>query len=281
MRQARSTDRSARRAGPRPSRVHARATGNARRHGLTVPIRLDPRWRAAVVALERTLVREAPSAAASPAWRPRALSSCVASRRRVRRSSAHSKGMPRSTCSAGSTVTRASPTRKRTRRCASSRRIAWCATAPRRFGVARKSQFANRARVRSCEIRRPPIPQSARQAAAMSLTIERDGPVTRLIRARREARNANGTGERGGGATARRRFGVARKSQFANRARVGSCEIRKPPIPRSARQAAAMSLTIERDGPVTRLIRARREARNAMEPASAEAGHRRAPHVRC
>jgi hypothetical protein len=42
-----------------------------------------------------------------------------------------------------------------------------------------------------------------------------------------------------------------------------------------------MSLTIERDGPVTRLIRARREARNAMEPASAEAGHRRAPHVRC
>jgi hypothetical protein len=64
MRQAGSAERSARRAGPRPSRVHARATGNARRHGLTVPIRLDPRWRAAVVALERTLVREAPTARA-------------------------------------------------------------------------------------------------------------------------------------------------------------------------------------------------------------------------
>ena len=32
-----------------------------------------------------------------------------------------------------------------------------------------------------------------------------------------------------------------------------------------------MTLTIERDGPVTTLIRDRREARNAMDPASAEA----------
>jgi enoyl-CoA hydratase len=32
-----------------------------------------------------------------------------------------------------------------------------------------------------------------------------------------------------------------------------------------------MTLSIERDGPVTPLIRDRREARNAMDPASAEA----------
>ena len=32
-----------------------------------------------------------------------------------------------------------------------------------------------------------------------------------------------------------------------------------------------MTLTIERDGPVTTLIRDRREARNAMDPESAEA----------
>ena len=38
------------------------ALGNAHRHGLTVPIRADPRWRAAVVVLERELVIEAPAA---------------------------------------------------------------------------------------------------------------------------------------------------------------------------------------------------------------------------
>ena len=32
-----------------------------------------------------------------------------------------------------------------------------------------------------------------------------------------------------------------------------------------------MTLTVERDGPVTTLIRSRVEARNAMDPASAEA----------
>jgi len=42
--------------------VDARALGNAHRHGLTVPIRADPRWRAAVVVLERELVIEAPAA---------------------------------------------------------------------------------------------------------------------------------------------------------------------------------------------------------------------------
>jgi hypothetical protein len=38
------------------------ARGNAHVHGLTVPIRADPRWRAAVVAVEQKLVCEVPSA---------------------------------------------------------------------------------------------------------------------------------------------------------------------------------------------------------------------------
>ena len=50
--------------GPRTAAGKARAAQNARRHGLNVPIRLDPRWRGAVEALERALVREAPAARA-------------------------------------------------------------------------------------------------------------------------------------------------------------------------------------------------------------------------
>ncbi len=46
--------------GPRTAAGKARAAQNARRHGLNVPIRLDPRWRGAVEAL----VREAPAARA-------------------------------------------------------------------------------------------------------------------------------------------------------------------------------------------------------------------------
>jgi enoyl-CoA hydratase/carnithine racemase len=60
-------------------------------------------------------------------------------------------------------------------------------------------------------------------------------------------------------------------SHFAKRPHVGRLQIRKRPIPQPAQQKIATNLTIERDGPVTTLIRDPRAARNAMDPASAEA----------
>jgi hypothetical protein len=60
-------------------------------------------------------------------------------------------------------------------------------------------------------------------------------------------------------------------SQFARRPHVRRLQIRKRPIPQPARQEIATNFAIEQDGPVTALIRDRRAARGAIDPASAEA----------
>src|SRR5262245_41523815 len=64
MKDATSAEGSARCTDPRQPCTDVAALGNAHRHGLSVPIRLDPHWRAAVVELERKLVSEVPSARA-------------------------------------------------------------------------------------------------------------------------------------------------------------------------------------------------------------------------